>query len=797
MKIPLSWLKEYISLNLNPDQIAKKLTLAGLEVDAIENLSPGFEGVVIGKVLETTKHPDADKLCIAMVSDGEQTYQVVCGAPNCRAGLKTAFAKIGASISEGDGKSFKIKKTKIRGIESSGMLCSASELKIGKEEDGIIEFESHLQEGTDLVKMYADPVFEISLTPNLSHCSSVIGVARELSAAIQNPLHLPESIVVENEKSTIHSLVKVEVLDPEKCPRYACRLIKNVKIGPSPAWLQNRLNASGIRPINNLVDVTNFVMLEMGHPMHAFDFDKLAGAQIVVRAAKKDELFKTLDDKERLLNAEDLLICDQTKPVAIAGVMGGQNSEVSETTQNVLLEAAYFLPTAIRKTSKRVGLSTEASKRFERGTDPNSLLQVLNRASVLIQQIAGGEIVSGMIDVKEKSFQPKEIPCRLSRIEKVLGIRIGLNEVQEIFQRLGMGSKSQDQETILVTVPTFRVDIHAEIDLIEEVVRIYGIENIPKVSPKYHSPKLPSTPIYLFEEEIRARLISEGLQEFLTCDLIGPKSLEITQGSLMKEEAIVKVLNPTSIEQSILRTSLLPGLLQLVKYNYDHQNHDISGFEIGRIHFKEKEQFKEQLVAGIILSGKNRPHHWGKTSRELDFFDLKGIVENLLSEIGVGNVSFKTSALHTFHNGRQASIFVGSLEVGSLGEVHPSIQRALDLPQRVYFAEINLHELFPLRKQETKMQEIPIYPASERDWTVTLNDKISIAQVFDAVYKLQSNLLESISLLDVYRSEKLGEGVSNMTFHFVYRDKQKTIEQEAVDTEHTRLTNEILNFLSI
>jgi len=791
MKILLSWLKNFIEIEQSPAQIAKTLTMAGLEVDAIEDLSPGCEGVVVCKVDHVERHPQADKLVIAKVYDGQDTYEVVCGAPNCRPGIKTALAKIGATVLDDDGKPFKIKKSKIRGVESSGMLCAPIELGL-KGSEGIIEFADHVKEGIDVAGMYGDVVFDISLTPNLGHCSSVLGVARELSASLDLPLNHPKNTLKETDSLPIASQIAVEVQSPEACPRYACRLIKSVKIGPSPEWLSKRLENCGIRSINNVVDVTNYVMLEVGHPLHAFDYQKIAGQRLIIRNASQGELFTTLDGKERVLEKSDLLICDGNKPVALAGVMGGSNSEVSDATTDVLLEAASFDPIAIRKTSKRLGLMTDASKRFERGSDPNILETVLNRSASLIQEIAGGDVCAGIIDIAHKKFPKKKIKCRLSRLNKLLGTHIAVSEVEDMFHRLEMETTWDGVDEFQVSVPTYRNDIHEEIDLVEEAARIFGYDNIISNSCQFRASIIPHSPIFTFERTMRARLVSEGLQEFLTCDLIGPSLIEVVQGDNSLPPSTVKVLNPTSVEQSILRTSLLPGLLQVVKYNCDHQNHNIAGFEIGRIHFKENEQYQEQTVAAIILSGKARSQHWDVKALDFDFFDLKGIVENILAELKVPNIAFKSSNLSCLHSGRQAAIYSGDLMIGTIGQIHPAVLRRLDLTQNILFGEINLHDLFQVQSKNHKMQPIPIFPGSERDWTLPLQESVPIADIFKAIDSTRSKFLESASLLDIYRSDKLGAGIKNVTLRFVYRDKEKTIDQEKVDSEHARLVDHVL-----
>lgn len=637
-----------------------------------------------------------------------------------------------------------------------------------------------------------DNILDISLTPNLGHCANLIGIAREISASTGKPVVYPKIEVKESSKDPISKEVKVYVKNQDNCPRYACRLVRNVKVNPSPEWLRKRLEACGLSSINNVVDIVNMVVLELGQPLHAFDYDTLEGHAILVRDANKGEKFTTLDGKERILEAEDLLICDANKPVALAGIMGGLNSEVTDNTKNVLLEAAYFSAKAIRKSSKRLALSTDASKRFERGCDPNQVLQALDRAAMLLAQFAGGEVAPGVIDLAAHEFPPKQVQCRLSRINQLLGTQLGLSEVDNIFGRLGFVRRVDPQGVFTVTIPTYRVDISHEIDLIEEVARIYGYGNIAKEDIHYKNSTLEHAPIFLFEREVRARLIGERLQEILTCDLIGPTLCGIVKESMMPEEDLIRVLNPTSVEQSLLRTSLLPGLLQMVKHNIDHQNKNVNGFEIGRIHFKEQDRYCEQAVVGIVLTGKQHPYNWKSKPEDVDLFDLKGIVENLLIGLNICDFSFKNTGLPSFHSGRQASINVGALEVGSLGEVHPTILRRLDVTQRIFFAEVNLQDLIKVEKKSQKAHSLALYPSSERDWTVTVKEEMSLAEMLNKILSVPSRLREKVSLLDIYRSEKVGEGLKNVTFRFVYRDKDKTVEQLEVESEHKRITDQVL-----
>ena len=793
MRIPLSWLKEFLPLSLSSKEIADALTMAGLEVDKVEIVGENLKDIRVVRVIEANKHPNADKLTVATVTDGKEQYSVVCGAPNCRVGLKTAFAPVGVTLTDDQG-SFTIKKAKIRGVESFGMLCSEKELGISDHHDTIMDFAEDIPEGISLAEKYADTYFEISLTPNLSHCTSVMGVARELAAITSTQLLLPK-IAVSETGDSIQTSLQVKIVESKDCPRYACRVIQDVTVQPSPEWLKVRLEKSGIRSVNNIVDATNYVLLELGHPLHAFDYARLKGQEILVRKAKEGERIQTLDGKERVLKETMLVIADRENPVAIAGVMGGLESEIQPETRHIVLESAYFDPVSIRRTSQAFGLKTDASKRFERGTDPKQVLQALDRAAMLIQDVAGGKILKGVVDISSRAFEEKKVECRLHRVNALIGRAFSRGEVEDIFKRLHFVYEVNGRGDFIVTIPTYRNDIQFEVDLIEEVARLYGYDNIPRMGGQYPYCTLNSNPYYLFEKELRSELMGEGLQEFLTCDLVGPSLLQMIDERALDNPSLIKVMNPTSIEQSILRTSLLPGLLQVIKYNHDHQNHDVAGFEIGRIHFQEGEQYREQNVAAIILTGSTTPYHWDPKPREWDFFDLKGIVENLLKELGISQAVFKNLGLKTFHSGRQASIFVGALEIGSIGEIHPSIQRRLDCSQRILFGEFNLQELIQLVKPVTTVKSLSLYPGSERDWTLTLKDSVPFEHVMELIEKERSPLLEKIGLKDIYRSDKIGVGFQNLTLRFVYRDPSKTIAQETVETEHQRLTTSVLKSL--
>lgn len=766
MLIPLSWLKKFVRFDLTLEELEEVLTLSGLEVDSLKPKPLDFSNVVVGEILQVSPHPDAEKLQVAKVSDGTKTHQVVCGASNCRAGMKTAFARVGGKVGE-----IKIKKAKLRGTESNGMLCGADELGLSEVPAGIMELD--LQTGLDLSEHFSDTILEISLTPNLGHCASVFGVARELAAQLETKAKQPTIKLKEvEEKNT----TKIQIQDPH-CYAYACRKMKGVKVGPSPAWLKTALEDSGIRSLNNIVDVTNYVMLEFGQPMHAFDAAHVD--EIQVKRGKGT--LKTLDDIERTLTSEAMLICSKKEPLAVAGVMGGINSAINEHTTEIILEAAWFDSSEVRRSSKALNLRTESSNRFEKGIDPLGLRRALDRAASLIQEVAGGDILKGIAEEKTTSFTPRFIPLRIERVNALLGTELSDSEIESFLSRLELPFREGKVE-----IPSYRNDITAEIDLIEEVARVYGYNNIKRSNPLIISSPQKHSKIYLVETRARRRLLQEGLQEFLGCDLISPKQAEI-----LKQEELITVLKPSSIDQSVLRTSLLPGFLQSARHNFDHKNFDISAFEIGRIHFRWEDSYKERLMAGVLLTGSQTPHHFSHKTQPVDFFDLKGIFENFLKAFEL-SPEWTTSKTETFHPGIQATLKINDRVLGTLGQVHPSVLAHFDINVPLYFGEIDLHQLsIPARS----MQPIAQFPGVERDWTITLKREMPIQNFLDAAQKVPSKLLRDVHLIDLFESEKLGKDKKNATFRFNYRHEKKTLKTEDVDREHARIVEQVTNFL--
>ncbi len=785
MKVPLSWLKDFLPLNASAQEISDTLTSLGIEVEKITGLTTTFSGVVIGKILNAEQHPNADRLRVATVTDGTSEFQIVCAAPNCRVGLVTALARMGAELTDKEGKSWKIKKSKLRDVESSGMLCSGKDLNLSEESDGILELPADSILGTDFAAYVTDPVFDISLTPNLGHVLSVLGVARELAAADQTRAKRP----VVHLKETGHKKCIVEVTDPKLCPRYACRIMTQIKVGPSPEWLQKRLLACGLRPINNIVDIGNYVMLELGQPLHIFDLDKIE-EKIIVGTNEAPASIETLDGKKREIPPQTLLIQDEKKPLAIAGIMGGLDSSATENTANILIEAAVFDAGSIRRSSRLLDLKTDASYRFDRGIDGGNVVHALDRAAGLIQEIAGGEI-HPLVDVKQHAFSRRMIPCRLLRLHQLLGFSLSLSEAVSLFERLEMKVKTTSQDILEVTVPTYRNDLQNEIDLVEEAARLYGYNNIPRKPPVYIGSALADAPLYTLEKEMRNLLLEQGLQECVTCDLISPAMSELTMEKGFAENSTIHVLHPRSLDQSVLRTSLMGGLLQVVKHNLNHQVETLAAFEVGRIHFREKNELLEASCVGILLTGKSRQPHFDRKPQDFDFFDLKGMVENLSDALRIARYSFEPTHLHTLHPWRQAKIKSGDVTIGVLGEIHPQLLLKLDIHQRVYFAELNLNEILALKKKGKVFSELAAFPSSERDWTLTLKENVPIATIMQAIERTKSPYLEHFYLLDLYTSDELGRDRKNATFRFKFRDPSKTMAFEVVEQEHQKLTHSV------
>jgi phenylalanyl-tRNA synthetase beta chain len=797
MIVTYNWLKEFVDFQFTPQQLCDRLTMAGLEVDALEEIGGSLDSVIVAKLESVEQHPDADRLTVCQVNNGKEIVQVVCGATNHKAGDLVALAQPG-SVLPGD---FKIKKSKIRGQVSQGMLCSEKELALAEDSPGIMILPADLTLGEPVFTALGlkDFQIEIGLTPNRPDCLSVVGVAREVAALSQQQLKLPVANVKEiDDPIENHAAVVIE--NEEGCPRYAARMVKNIKIGPSPDWMVRRLEAVGMRSINNVVDVTNYVMMELGHPLHAFDFRFLEDGKIVVKSAKAGEKFTTLDDQEHSLNPEDLMICDGQRPVAMAGVMGGLNSEVQDDTSTVLLEAAYFKPTMIRRTSKRHGLHTESSHRFERGADIDMIPVALDRAAGLIAELADGQVASGVIDCYPRQLDPVVIEINTPKVKKILDIPISTDEVKQLLESIGLqtlvGSRS---DCLQVTVPSFRPDIEREVDLIEEVARLYGYGRIPVTMPVGTvDAKLPPLR-QLLQKSLRQTMVASGFSEAMNYSFVAAESLnKIAIGADDSRLTQIKILNPLSEDQAVMRTSLVPSLLDTVSRNLNYRSSNLRLFELRPVFLTQSgsDQCVEKLSLTAVMSGQRNPEGWSQDTSLVDFYDIKGVVEEILTKVNIYNASFDSAVSQPYlHPGKSCQLVLGEKSLGFVGEVHPEVLNNFTIEQPVYLFELDVDAIIAAAGQHAQFKALSKFPDVKRDSALLLDESISADQVMDIVSKSKIRFVESASIFDLYTGKGIPVGKKSLAIRVCYRDLEKTLTEAEVTKSHDKLIRSICHLL--
>ena len=842
MKVTLNWLKQYVDFNWSPEELAERLTMLGLEVEGVHKVVGEFDGIVVAQVITRDKHPNADKLSVCRVNDGAGERQIVCGAQNFKAGDKVPLILPGASLplKAGETQPFTIKVGKIRNVESHGMMCSHEELgldpeKIGhKKEDGLLILREDAKVGQSFAEYLGrtggDVVYDLEITPNRPDWNSVIGIAREIAALTGNPLKMPE---VRSQKSEVRteSLVVVRLDAPDLCPRYTARVIRGVKIGPSPEWLRSALEKVGLRSISNVVDVTNFVMLESGQPLHAFDYHLVAGSRrgneadslsnppphvvvyvptIVVRRAAAGEKFKTLDGQERTLSSENLLIADEQKGIALAGVMGGQNTEINNQTVDVLLESAYFAPTNIRRTSKQLGLRTDSSYRFERGADVGICDWASQRAAQLILETAGGQLTEGVVDAYPEPAKTKEISLRHEKAEALLGVSIPVADQKRFLLSLGLKlgaahvpfvDASADTTTLVgkplipdprmaattFRIPTWRVDLKREVDLIEEIARIFGVDKITATAPRGAHGENAFDAIYDRIADVRFLLTGLGLNEAQGQTLIGNAECR------MKNEEVVALANPLSSDMDVLRPSLLPGLIHSLRHNLARNNHDVALFEIGRVFQRAGSETgapKEERRVAIALTGQRVLSFWSGEDREAKFdaMDLKGIVEDLLEQFGLRGIQFTKRAESTPLFLESAGIALGGkLQLGELGQLLPTLAKKYDLRDAVFLAELRLDELISRGNPSKSFKPLPQFPASRRDVAMLVPEATTHDAVLLAIKQAKPANLESVELFDVFRGKNVPEGQKSLAYAFTYRGTDKTLTDVEINASHTKV----------
>lgn len=782
MKASIEWLKDYSDIHVTATELGDILTMTGSKVETIDSKGDNIKNVVVGKILEIEKHPDADKLVVTKVNIGSEIVQIVTGAKNVHVGDIVPIAKDGSELPGG----VKIKKGRLRGVESCGMMCSIGELELtlaeypDQIEDGIMilpkEYEAHLGENiVDILDLKED-IIDFEITPNRPDCLSIEGLGRETAVSLnkefKNPHKNIDELKIESKKE-IEGL-KVDITAPDLCYRYIARVIKNVKIGPSPKWMVKRLKACGIKSINNIVDITNYVMLEMGQPMHAFDINSIEGKHITVRRAKSQEKITTLDEEERTLNEDDLVIADDKKAVAIAGVMGGLNSEIEKDTKTVVFESAVFNGGSVRKTAKKVGLRTESSSRYEKGLSPENAERAINRAVELVELLKVGEAVDGKIDVYPTKQKVNKIKLDVDRINSLLGTNISKQEMIDTLTKLEI-----KVENDIVISPYFRQDIEQLADVAEEVLRFYGYDKLGTTLASGETTIGLLTKQQKIEDIIKQTLVNSGLSEIYTYGFINYKDLDkinLHKDSVLRDETI-KIRNPLSEDYQIMRTTTIPSMLGAIATNANYKNENVALYDISRTYKNENSAIEggnvplEEKVLTIGMYGEN-----------VDFYKLKGILENALEAVSVNSYQVeKETQNSSYHPGRTANIKVGKDIIATLGEVHPIVLDNYGIKQKVYLAELNINKIVKYSRENKKYVEVPKFPAVERDIAITVDENIEVGQVEKIITKKAKKILEQAKLFDIYRSDKLGKNKKSIAYSLIFRDKNKTLNDEEVN----------------
>ena len=795
MLVSYNWLKQYTNVEDNANALAEKITSGGIEVEGVEYLAEEISNVVVGYVVSKEKHPDAEKLNVCQVNVGEEeNLQIVCGAPNVDAGQYVIVAKVGAKLP-----GIKIKKAKLRGVESQGMICSLAELGLSKSvvpknyQEGIYVFETEQELGSDVIEVLGlnDYILDLSITPNRADALSMRGLTYELGALYNNKVGFND---VEKEENYEATSLQVAI-ESDSCRNYVGQVVKNVEVKSSPLWLQTRLMNSGIRPINNIVDITNYVLLEFGQPMHAFDKD-LVGDKIVVRDAKEGEVLETLDGEERKLQTTDLVITDGTRAIALGGVMGGKNTEVSEGTKNIILESAYFNPTSVRRTSAAHGLRSDSSARFEKGIDPNMQKAALARAVELILELCPNAVVESSVGVVNKE-EEKVVEITTSYINNYLGITLSTEEIAAILEGLSF-TVEVTGENLVVKVPTRRADISIKQDLVEEVIRIYGYDNLASTLPKFSkTTKGGLTYSQRMVRDLRAVYASLGFNDTINYSLVSEE--EPTEYTL-EDHHKVRLLMPMTETHSTLRQSLVPGLLNTVQYNVARKQKDLKLLEIGRVFFGSGDdniQPKETLYLSAALTGEERATKWLKESSSLDFFAAKGYLEVVFDRLGLDEkVTYKKSKLEGMHPGRFAEVYLGEKRIGFIGEVHPQVADKLGL-NTTYVFEINLDEVISESKVKPKYEEVTKYPEITRDIAMLVDVKDEYQNIYNVIESVNSKLITKVELFDLYVGAELLVGKKSLALTITYSDKQKTLTDEEVTAVHDKVLSALTEYGAI
>ena len=778
MLISLNWLKQYIDLDgIEINEMENALTMIGQEVEKIEVLGENLENVVTAQIIEKEMHPDSDHLTICKVDNGKEILQIVCGAPNHKAGDKVVLAQVGAKLAP----DFVIKKGKIRGVESNGMLCSEEELNIGKDSSGIMILPEDTPVGVPMKEYLGinDTVFELEITPNRPDCLSHIGIARELGAYYNKEVKYPSFAINSESSEKTADNISVEIENSNLAKRYVARIIKNVTVKESPKWLKERVESIGIRSINNIVDASNFIMMELNQPNHTFDLDKIEGGKIVVRAGHENEKLVTLDEQERELNSDDIVISDGVKAVALGGVMGGQNSEITENTKNILLEVANFNSQNVRKTSRRLTLFSESSYRCERRVDEENAINVINRLANIIQEVAGGEILEGVVDNYPVPYKKKTATLNFERLNRFVGKNIPRETVIGILTRLEI-EVVDNGETLTLTAPTYRDDLENEQDYFEEVIRMYGFDNIENILPKLDISEKPVIDTTKLSTQVKLIAANAGLKEVINYSFVPKDAMEKIKYTSVERENLIDLLRPITEDFVTLRPILLYSLLKNAKENMNRNATNIRFFEVSRTFVKAEELAKEEVKLGIILAGENNKTLWNPKPVPYDFYDLKGIVEEIFTQLKFNNYMIKRSEQSQYHPGRSVDVFVGRELIGSFGEIHPDVLENFDLGKTsVLVGEFNIDLIQKYIGKKIKYQGIVKYPAVPRDFAFVMREDILVGDVLKTIQKVDKKI-EKVELFDIYQGAGVLPGMKSVAISVILRDKNKTLEEKEI-----------------
>jgi phenylalanyl-tRNA synthetase beta chain len=797
MKATIQWLSDFVDIDLEVHKLADLMTMSGFEVEAIEKLGEGLEKIIVGEIVEVKPHPTIEGLSVSRVSTGGSPVTIVSSAPNIRAGLKAPLALPGVRLPGG----IEVGKRAFEGVESVGVLLAEDELALTADHLGVMELAGAAKVGSPITEAMdlVDWLLDIGVTPNRADCLSIIGLAREISALTNVPLKKRE-IKITEEGPDINTLTSVQVIDKDLCPRYTARVVQDITIKQSPFWMRFRLKRLGLRDINNVVDITNYVMLEYGQPMHAFDYHLLAGNRIVVKRAAKGESFFTLDAVERKLNEDVLMICDGEKPVGIGGVMGGANSEIQDDTKTVVLEAAYFHPPSIRRTSKTLGLPTEAAFRFERGVDPVGVVDAANRAAELTRELADGVIARGMIDILGDIPRAKPLTIRTSRTKKIMDFDVTVKETKEFLQRLQIDVQGETKDSVTVLPPPFRMDLEREIDLIEEVARLKGFDKIAETLPEIGMDYAERSPIKRLTERVSEVMLSAGFNEVITYSFIAADSLDklgISNGDPRRKAILLA--NPMNEDMAVMRTTLMPSIIRTCVTNINYLNYDVRIFEIARV-FRPREkglpEEDEHLCA--LISGKRYPRQWGMPAEDVDFYDIKGIWETVVDKLGLQEIKYADNDDHPYLDGIEScSIVSGSTPVGCIGKIDQRIMKNFDLGRDAYVLEANLSKLLDRATREIAFRPLSRFPSVLRDISLVVGGSVKSKEIVEAISAAGDTLIKGVTIFDMYQGKQIQEDKKSLALTVRYQSEDRTLTDDEVNVVHGRVIDVLKERLGV